>query len=55
MNVSLKTDIILATKNQTFLFKAGDLIRVDLTEGIAYHPDTDTYFTISREEISYLN
>lgn len=55
MNVCLKTDIELNVKGKVIIFKAGDLIQVDINNNIAYHSMTDFYFDIESREYAYLN
>lgn len=55
MNVCLKTDIEFQVKGEVVRFKCGDLIKVDVKEGIAYYAPSDFYFDIDSKEFSYLN
>lgn len=52
MNVTLSVDII---ENNVLIIKAGEMVKVDATNGIAYHEATDFYFDIKLKEYSYLN
>lgn len=50
MNASLRIDIDLFISGHTFLLEAGDLIIVDLDEGIAFHKKTGCSFDITESE-----
>ncbi len=55
MNVILRNELKIELSNKVYVFKSGDVVKLDLNQGFAFHKDCEYCFDLDKSEYYLIN